>query len=192
MSQQRCAPKRDNRESVPRTPPSRDREPDPWVGVKDAVERWPGDPNGSFPSARRRRGLPVRGATALPAPSRSGKRTRRARRQGPGRTSSPATGASRSHAVVRPAPAGTRKGAAPKRGGPVMGRKTIVPHEARREFEGQKWAPAKRLSVSWTVPPRDAFRRYPRPGYVRREGLYSYRALWWVTTNRFRGLKGPF
>jgi CheY-like chemotaxis protein len=85
-----------------------------------------------------------------------------------------------------------QKGSRTERGGPGPGRKTIVRGEPREEFRGQKWAPAKRLSVSWTVPPRDAFRRYPRPGYVRREGLYSYWALRKVTKNRFRGLCGPY
>jgi hypothetical protein len=56
-------------------------------------------------------------------------------------------------------------------------------------IKSQKWVPAKRLSVSWTVPPRDAFRRYPRPGYVRREGLYSYWTLPRATESRFRGLE---
>ena len=85
-----------------------------------------------------------------------------------------------------------QKGSRTERGGPARGRKTIVRGEPRGTFGGQKWAPAKRLSVSWTVPPRDAFRRYPRPGYVRREGLYSYWALRRVTRNRFRGLNGPY
>jgi hypothetical protein len=85
-----------------------------------------------------------------------------------------------------------QKGSRTERGGPAMGRKTIVRGEPEGKSRGQKWAPAKRLSVSWTVPPRDAFRRYPRPGYVRREGLYSYWTLRRVTTSRFRGLKGPY
>ena len=70
-----------------------------------------------------------------------------------------------------------------ERAGPPMGRKTIV----LTELGWQKWAPAERLSVSWTVPPRDAFRRYPRPSYVHRERLYSYRTLRKVTENGFRG-----
>jgi hypothetical protein len=85
-----------------------------------------------------------------------------------------------------------QKGSRTERGGPAEGRKTIVRPEFRGEIEGQKWAPAERLSVSWTVPPRDAFRRYPRPGYVRREGLYSYWTLWGPTQSRFRGLSGPY
>jgi len=76
-----------------------------------------------------------------------------------------------------------QKGSRTNRGGPARGRKTIV-----REEPGQKWAPAKRLSVSWTVPPRDAFRRYPRPGYVHLERLYSYRAPRRMT---WRGFPGP-
>ena len=76
-----------------------------------------------------------------------------------------------------------QKGSRTERGGPGPSRKSIV----RRESRGQKWVPAERLSVSWTVPPRDAFRRYPRPSYVHRERLYSYRALREVTTVRIPG-----